>query len=116
MGHYTSMLLLALIGGCSQSTTPDARLDDSQKAAVREVQGIATAAANLLNVYMDARVTDVQAFAATCERLRQALTTPEERADASRLLQEWLKISGAHDAVLLLDKNVCAWRLHRKVS
>jgi len=40
--------------------------------------------------------------------LRDALAMPEARADANRILEEWLKSSGAYEAILLVDKaGVC---------
>lgn len=100
-----TLILLAAIGGCSQDTKLDPRLDDSQKAAVREVQGIAAAAANLLNVYMDARVTDLLVCSTTSDRLRQGLVSIEARDETNHVLAKWLKISGHYQAILLADKN-----------
>jgi hypothetical protein len=71
-----AMLLLVLVSGCSQGTAIDDRLHDFEKAAVREVQGVATGAATLLNVYMDARITDMLVFSKTNECLKAALNHP----------------------------------------
>lgn len=100
-----SVFLFASLFGCSKST---GALDESQKAAMREVREIASVTATLLNVYMDARVTDMLVYAASCNRLREALDDPQARSDANQILEAWLKISGAYEAILLLDKNgVC---------
>lgn len=99
-----AIVLVAAIAGYSQSATPDANLDSSEKAAMRELQAIAEGAANLVNVYMDARVTDMLVCSTTCTPLREALTTPDARGEANRVLEEWLKTSGAYEAIVLLDK------------
>lgn len=102
------VLLVAVIGGCGQNTATGERPHDYKKAAIREVSEIAAVTATLINVYMDARVTDMLVFSKTCVRLRTALTSHEERAEASRILGEWLKISGAYEAIMLLNENgVC---------
>jgi methyl-accepting chemotaxis protein len=57
---------------------------------------------------MNARVTDMLVGSKLGGPLRDALTMPEARADANRILEEWLKISGAYEAILLVDKaGVC---------
>jgi len=103
----TIMLLAAAIG-YGQGPGSDVALDDFDKAAVREVRSIAEGAAQLLNVYMDARVNDMLVCSKVSGRLRDALTTSEARADANRILEEWFKISGAYEAITLVDKaGVC---------
>lgn len=54
-----SVLLLILISGFGQSTVANPLLAHSEKAAMREVREIAEHAASLLNVYMDARITEM---------------------------------------------------------
>ena len=101
-------MLLAAAVGYGQGPETDAALDDFDKAAVGELQTIADGASTILNVYMDARVTDMLVCSKVSGRLRDALTMPEARADANRILEEWLKISGAYEAILLVDKaGVC---------
>jgi methyl-accepting chemotaxis protein len=91
-----------------QGQKTDVTLTDSDKAGIREFCRIADGAANCLNVYMDARVTEMLVCSKLSERLREALTNPEARADANKTLEEWLKTSGAFEAFLLLDKTgVC---------
>ncbi|MFZ5867665.1 MAG: cache domain-containing protein [Thermodesulfobacteriota bacterium] len=103
-----AVLLVAVVAGCNQSSKTDGQLDDAQKAAMGELLGIARSCANLLNVYMDARITDMLVLSATSDPLKQALTKPEAREDANRILEAWLKASGAYEAILLLDKKgVC---------
>jgi methyl-accepting chemotaxis protein len=99
-----AIVLMTAIAGYSQSATPDANLDSSEKAAMRELREIAEVTANLVNVYMDARVTDMLVCSTTCTPLGEALTTPDARGEANRVLAEWLKASGAYDAIVLLDK------------
>lgn len=99
-----AIVLVTAVAGYSQSATADAGLDSSEKAAMRELRAIAEATANIVNVYMDARVTDTLVCSRTCTPLREALTTPEARREANRVLEEWLKTSGAYEAIVLLDK------------
>jgi methyl-accepting chemotaxis protein len=102
------IMLLASAVGHGQGPEKGAALDDFDKAAVRELQTIAASASAMLNVYMDARITDMLVCSKVSERLRDALTMPEARADANRILDEWLKTSGAYEAIVLLDKSgVC---------
>jgi hypothetical protein len=84
-GIAIAILLMTVIGGCSQSPSG---LDDSEKAAMREVGEIAAVAATLLNVYMDARVTDMLVGSKLGGPLKDALTKPEARADANAILKE----------------------------
>jgi hypothetical protein len=103
-----TVLLMTAAAGFCQGKEANATLSGPEKAAVEGLQTLAETTANLLNVYMDARVTDMLVCSTTCERLKGALTTPEARADANRVLEEMLKISQAYDAVLLVDKKgVC---------
>ena len=80
------IFLVAACGGCGQSITPDAGLGASEEAAMREVRGLAAAAASLLDVYMDARVTDMLVCSKICGGLREAFRTPEARPEANRAL------------------------------
>lgn len=101
-----TIVLATSAAGFAQSTSPDApRLGILQRMAMRELQGIAYSAANILNVYMDARVTDMLVCCSTMDALKDALVKPETREDACRILEAWLKASGNYDALLLLDKN-----------
>jgi methyl-accepting chemotaxis protein len=103
-----TIMLLASAVGYGQGPGSDFALDDFDKAAVRELQTIAASASAILNVYMDARVTDMLVCSKVSGHLREALTMPEARADANRILEEWLKTSGAYEAILLVDKaGVC---------
>jgi hypothetical protein len=100
-----AIFLMALIAGCSQNRSG---LDESEKAAMREVRELAGAAALLLDVYMDARVTEMLMGSKTGGPLKDALTMPEIRAEANAILRDWLKFEVAYEAILLLDKNgVC---------
>lgn len=77
-------------------------------AAFRELRGIAAAAADVLNVYMDARITDMLMCSTVCEGLEKALNSADQRGNANRNLEMCLKLSGAYDAIVLLDKKgVC---------
>ena len=96
-----TILLATALSGCGRNASGP---DEFEKAAMREVQETASLAAGLLNVYMDARVTDMMVCSKMGGPLRDSLTMPEARPDANRILEEWLKISGAYDAILLLDK------------
>lgn len=98
------IMLLAAAVGYGQGPGSDVALDDFDKAAARELQTIATCASAMLNVYMEARVSDMLVCSKVSGRLRDALTTPEARADANRILEEWLHTSGAYEAILLVDK------------
>ncbi len=102
-----SVVFMLVVGslGLGHSLAADTALDESEKAAVRQLQNIASCAAGLVNVYMDARVTDMLACSTTSQRLRAALVTPETRAGANGLLEQWLSTYRAYDAMLLLDKN-----------
>ena len=86
-GYLSSRLVLVCVGitivlatsaaGFAQSTSPDApRLGILQRMAMRELQGIAYSAANILNVYMDARVTDMLVCCSTMDALKDALVKP----------------------------------------
>jgi hypothetical protein len=61
------VILLSVTTAFAQSTS-DANLNDSEKPAMKQRRCIAEASANLLNIYMDARVTDMLAWSKTCER------------------------------------------------
>jgi|GEM_PF-3373839 len=99
------ILLLTAVAACTQGATG---LDAAQEAAFRELKQIAAVSAQSLNVYMDARFTDMLVAAKLGGPLRDSLAVPDARGDANGILEEWLKISGAYEAILLLDKNgVC---------
>ena len=103
-----TLIMVMAVGGCSQGARTDGGPALEDESAIRETQDIAAMAASLVNVYMDARVTDMLVCSAICDRLREGLTSPGARADANRALEAWLKASGAYDAILLLDKTgVC---------
>jgi hypothetical protein len=97
-----AMFLVGLIAGCSRSASG---VDESETAAMREVRELAGAAALLLNVYMDARVTEMLIGSKLGGPLQDALTMPETRPDANAILEDWLKVAVAYEAILLLDKN-----------
>jgi methyl-accepting chemotaxis protein len=102
------VMLLAAAAGYGRGPETGVSLDDFDKAAVRELQSIADGAAQLLNVYMDARVTDMLVCSKVSGDLRDALAMPEARTDANRILDDWLHTSGAYEAILLVDKTgVC---------
>jgi hypothetical protein len=103
-----AILLATLIAGCSQSSQNYGGLGESEASAMRELRALAGAAASLLNEYMDARVTELLIGSKLGGPLKDALIMPEARADANRVLEEWLKTSVAYEAILLVDKNgVC---------
>lgn len=102
------VFLTSLISGCCQGTAPNPLLEHSEKAAMRELREISATAANLLNVYMDGRVTEMLVCSKLGGPLQDSLTVSDARVDSNRILREWLKTSGAYEAILLLDKNgVC---------
>ena len=68
-----TIMLLAATVGYGQGPKSDVALDDFDKAAVRELQTIAAAASAMLNVYMDARVTDML----VCSKVKW---TPQRRS------------------------------------
>ncbi len=98
------VILLSVTTAFAQSTS-DANLNDSEKPAMKQLRCIAEASANLLNIYMDARVTDMLAWSKTCERFREALSGPQPLVEPNVVLEEWLQASGAYEAIMLLDKN-----------
>lgn len=101
-----AVLVVTVAAGCSQGETG---LDASQKAAMRVVREMATTAAILLDVYMDARATEILLCSTTCDQFRNALMDPEAVPETNRVLREWLKISQAYEAIVLLDKTgVCS--------
>ena len=103
-----TLFLLVLIIGFGQSTAANPLLAHSEKAAMREVREIAENAASLVNVYMDARVTEVLVCSKLGGPIRDALSTSGLRNDASQVLDEWFKTSGAYAAIMLLDRSgVC---------
>lgn len=73
-----SIMLLAAGIGYSRSPKTDVAPDDFDKVAVRELQSIAAAASELLNGYMDARVTDMLVCSKVSGRLRDALPLWDE--------------------------------------
>lgn len=104
----TTKIVVIVSSGCYQSTRTDSGPAPGDESAIRETRNIAAVASSLVNVYMDARVTDTLVCSAICDRLREAVTSPEAREGANRTLGDWLKASGAYDAILLLDKKgVC---------
>lgn len=97
--------LVMAVAACTQSPWGP---DDAEKSAMRELRAIAEVSANILNVYMDARVTEMLVCSATGEQFKIALSNPEARADANRALEGCLKASGAYEAIIVVDKNgVC---------
>ncbi|MFZ5867872.1 MAG: cache domain-containing protein [Thermodesulfobacteriota bacterium] len=103
-----AILLVTAVAACNQSTVPDASTGTSGEAGMREVRELAAVAATLLNAYMDARVTETLVCSKLGGPLREVLTVPEARVEANRVLTEWYKISGAYEAIVLLnEKGVC---------
>jgi methyl-accepting chemotaxis protein len=95
------ILLAAALPGCDRIATPHA---EPERAAVREVQELAQAAGVVLNLYMDARITEMLMASKLGGPLRDALSMPEARADANRILMELLSTSEAFEAILIVDK------------
>ncbi len=103
-----AMILLTAAPAYCQDRKTEIALDDFDKAAVRQLRGIAEATAQTLNLYMNDKVTDLLIWSEVSGALRDALTAPEARPDANRALEKCLKLSGAYEAILLLDKSgVC---------
>ncbi len=103
-----TLLLFAIIGGWGQSASTNPLFDHSEKAAMREVREIAENAATLLNVYMDARVTEMLVGSRLGGPVSGALTRPDAKSEANQVLAGWLETSGSYDAILLLDrKGMC---------
>lgn len=104
---YVSLIIVLLTSatGCCGDAKKEIALDDFDKMAVRELRSIADATALTLNVYMNDRVTDMLVWSEVSGALRDALTAPEAPADANRALEKCLKLSGAYEAILLLDKS-----------
>jgi methyl-accepting chemotaxis protein len=98
------IVILSSVASFGHEVEASAGLDDFDKAAVQTLQAIASGIAGVLNVYMDARVTEMLVCASLSERFKEALSSSEMRADANRKLEEWLKTSGAYEAILVLDK------------
>ena len=99
------VLVFAVAGGCGRSGNG---VDDANKAATREVREIAAVTAKLLDVYLDARVTELLLCSTAHGKLEEALTTPDARHSANGTLSEWLKITRGFKAVLLVDRSgVC---------
>jgi Cache domain len=99
-----AIVALSSVAGFGQQVQVRGGLDDFDKAAVQTLQAIATGIFRDLNVYMDARVTEMLVCPALSESFKEALAKPEMRADANRKLEKWLKTSGAYEAILVLDK------------
>jgi methyl-accepting chemotaxis protein len=103
-----ALLLPILISGCGQSAAANPLLAHSENAAMREVREIAECAANLLNVYMDARVTEMLICSKSGGPVSDALVMSDATTHANRILDGWLKTSEAYNAIMLLDrKGVC---------
>jgi methyl-accepting chemotaxis protein len=101
---FAVLLATALIGCSRDFSAPQ----DLETPPVREVKEMAAAAATILNVYMDARVTEMLLASKLDGPIRDALTMPEARLAASRAVSEWENISPAYKAILLVDKSgVC---------
>ncbi len=99
------IILGAVIAAFGKSPQTDASLTESDKAAIRDLGNLAAAAASILQVYMDGRVTEMLACSLVSDRLRDAITAPETRSDANRAFKSWLNSSGSYEAVLLVDKS-----------
>jgi len=103
-----TFLLVAASVGIGRSPEANTALDQSDQRAVQLLESIASCAATLVSVYMDARATDMLACSSTSGSLKAALLKPEERAKAKAVLAQWLSTYRAYDAMLLLDKKgVC---------
>jgi hypothetical protein len=99
------IVLAGVMAAFGQTTQADATLTESDKAAIRDVQNIASLAATVLAVYMDARVTEMLTCCAVGDRFRDALTAPEARAGANQALKSWMNTVGAYEALLIVDKS-----------
>ncbi|MBI4962261.1 MAG: cache domain-containing protein [Desulfomonile tiedjei] len=98
-----AMMLSATVPGFCQGQKTGITLTATDKAAMRGLCAIAEGVSNALNVYMDARVTELLVGSSLSETLREALATPGTRVNASKTLEAWRKASGAYEAILLLD-------------
>lgn len=98
------LVMMQSIGSCgSQDGNPV--LNRSAERAVSLLQNIASNASVLVNVYMDARASDMLACAATSEPLKSALLKPALKADAKAVLAQLQDTYRAYDALLLLDRS-----------
>ena len=104
-GIAIAILLLSFLPVFGQDSGSATKLSESEKVAVRNLQSIAEVAANLVAVYMDARITETLACSLSCERLNDASGSPETRDDIQKYLESWLKASGSYEAVLFIDKD-----------
>ncbi len=105
---FTGFFLIMILIGSYKSASANPLFNHSERAAMREIREIAENAASLLNVYMDARVTEMLVCSKLGGPIRDALSTSGLRNDASQVLEELFKSSGAYDALFLLDKRgVC---------
>lgn len=81
--------------------------DEADIAAKRETSAVATTTADMLNVYMNDRVTDNLLWADQ-RIMKEAVEVAEVREDASQALLETVKLYGAYEAIFLLDaKGTC---------
>lgn len=100
-----AVLVVIVAHGCIPSPKSS---DKSDTPAMRELREIAAVAGTLVDVYMDARVTEVLVCSKTNEQIKKALTDSDARPEANRTLSEWLKVSEGYDAIMVVDSNgVC---------
>ena len=105
LGIAIAMLLLSFLPTFGQDSGSATKLSESEKVAVRNLQSIAEVAANLVAVYMDARITETLACSLACERLSDASGNPETRDSIQKYLESWLKASGSYETVLFIDRS-----------
>jgi len=96
-----AILLAALLVGCQQGGRG---FQEEQEAAKREVGELAAVTGILLQTYMDARVTEMLVMSKCGVSLEEALRTREALSAANRVLKEWMVISRAYEAMVVLDK------------
>lgn len=98
-----SFLLLSLVPlGAASLVAYRTITDGAHEAAIREMTALAHSAAQAVNVYMNDRVGD-QLVWSKMNIVLEALEVTEVRESANETLMDLVKLSGAYDAVMLLD-------------
>jgi methyl-accepting chemotaxis protein len=83
----------------------EANYTAAELAGMRELETIASASAQVLNMHMSYAVSDVLIWSNIFGGLKEALNAPEAGVGSNQVLRVWLSSSGIYDAALLLDKD-----------
>jgi hypothetical protein len=102
---YFCVGVIVLIAAPTAFGQTEANYSAAELSGMRELETIAGASAQVLNMHMNQTVSEVLIRSNIFGGLKEALSAPEAGVGSNQALNVWLSSSGMYDAALLLDKD-----------